>query len=135
MRISQELKESKHRRAGFASLCGIQPVDAHEFSRERCLGKDGGVYAFGLTREIRIICAGDDAAVVGLLAMQAEKVLAVQGEHGPASKRGVFENLGIRHGLANPAGFLDGYNSVSKLPKKIGDGAGKVLVRVVIGHL
>jgi hypothetical protein len=84
----------------------------------------------GQTNKVRIHGAGNDAAMVPLLLMQVNEMLAIEGQQHSSLPAGVRQHLFIRQCLTRLAGLLNGQDIMSESPQFFHDGQGKVLVAV-----
>lgn len=90
--------------------------------------------AAGLSDEVRIEGADNNAGVPRAFLMEADEVFPVDCEDSPVLRRGAGEHLFIRHAQAGLSGFLNGQHIMAEAPELEDDGEREVLVGVEAGH-
>lgn len=88
------------------SLAG-RAVDANELTRELRLSRDGCVNSPSLTRRIQIERTRDDARVIAACSVQADEMLAIEGQYSPIVRTGEIEYRFVREGLPGFACVVD----------------------------
>ena len=90
--------------------------------------------AAGLAGEVAVHCAGDDAGVGNLRAMEADEVLAVQREQHAVFGSGVAKDFLLGPCLSGAAGFEDDSDVAAETAEFLDDGERKILVGVEPEH-
>src|SRR5262249_6191865 len=99
-----------------------------------CALTDGLVNPFRLSREIRIKGASNDARVLIALAVEANEVPSIQGEHGAIFSAGKLQHFIVGHGLLGFDGLVRGQHVVAKPTQTLDDGQREVFVGIEPRH-
>ena len=120
--------------AGILASSAIRPIHSHELSVQVSALWQHRVDATGLSDEITVHFAGNNAFVSCSLRMQANKMLAVDRYQNPALVVREGKHFLVRPGVFCLARFLDGNDIVAKAAQFFDDGKGDVFVGVQAGH-
>ena len=83
--------------------------------------------------KVGIVGADDDSGVIGVLAMEADEVLAVVREHGTCAFRGQTENFIIGNACIGFTGVVSGQHVMPETSQRLDHGQGKVLFGIQTG--
>jgi len=87
------------------------------------------------TLKVTIFCAGDDSKVLGVLAMQPEKVFSIEREHNPLFGDSKRQNILVGNFLVGFVGLVRCQHVAASLPQYFDDFGGKILIRVNLCHV
>jgi hypothetical protein len=109
-------------------------IYAQQFASESGLRLEGGMNPRGLTEKVRIEGADNDSQMIRLLSMEADKMLAIERQHGTSAADCECQNLLVLDRLLRISGFEYSQHIVAQSPQFFDDGQGKVFVRVQLRH-
>jgi hypothetical protein len=112
----------------------LRALNTDESARKRDLLRERLVNPVGQGNEIRVEGADNHALVFASLFVQANEMLAVQGEQNAPFAGGKRQDLVVRHRPVASADLLDGEYIVAEASEFLHSRQGKILVGVAASH-